>query len=200
MRAEVERLQRELAAWTSQEPSAWLIEYSPDSDDEWLQETVDDEDAARRFAEAEPTAVVTGLVRVPRGAAHEPRADQDKMTVAEEFIRRCIDAVGRDPNVESVNLIELADQVIGCIEQYKQEAERAAQPPVDDLKEAVRLLHIVRAWFWRSSDEKDSARVDPLYPAGVARTSKAPLFAAITALLDRHPYGGATSTKEVRHE
>jgi hypothetical protein len=67
MRAEIERLQRELAAWTGQTPSAWLIEYSPDSDDEWLQEIVDDEDAARRFAEAEPTAVVAGLVRVPRG-------------------------------------------------------------------------------------------------------------------------------------
>lgn len=71
------------------------------------------------------------------------------------------------------------------------------QPPPDDLKEATRLLHIVYAWFWRSSDDPDSARVDPLYPARSTSSSKAPLFSAIRALLDRYPYGGATSTKEV---
>lgn len=78
----------------------------------------------------------------------------------------------------------------------------SAQPPCDDLKEATRLLHVVNAWFWRASDDPDSARVDPLYPARGTSCSKAPLFAAIRALLDRYPYGGATSTKhpECQHD
>lgn len=75
------------------------------------------------------------------------------------------------------------------------------QPPNDDLKQAARLLHIARAWFWRASDEADSARVDPLYPARGSRSSKAPLFAEITALLERYPYGGPSETKsELPHD
>lgn len=71
----------------------------------------------------------------------------------------------------------------------------SSHEPCDDLKEATRLLHVVNAWFWRASDDPDSARVDPLYPARGTSCSRAPLFAAIRALLDRYPYGGATSTK-----
>lgn len=75
----------------------------------------------------------------------------------------------------------------------------SAQPPCDDLKEATRLLHVVNAWCWRASDDPDPARVDPLYPSRGVHNSKAPLFTAIRALLDRHPYGGPSLTKGDAH-
>lgn len=61
----------------------------------------------------------------------------DLWHLASEFARKCVQAVGRDPNVETVNLFELADQVVGCIEQYKHEAERTTpEPPADQLPSA----------------------------------------------------------------
>lgn len=72
---------------------------------------------------------------------------------------------------------------------------RTTEPPGDDLKEATRLLHILYAWYWRPANERDSARVDPLYPARGVGSYSIPLFAAIKALLDRYPYGGPSLTK-----
>jgi len=75
------------------------------------------------------------------------------------------------------------------------DAVRAGQPPGDDLQQAVRLLHVVNAWYWRASDEADSARADPLYPSRGTSSNRAPLFTAISDLLKRYPYGGNGPTK-----
>jgi hypothetical protein len=50
---------------------------------------------------------------------------QDKHIVACDFIVKCLEAVGLNSDVESVNLLELAEHVVGCIEQYKHEAAPA---------------------------------------------------------------------------
>jgi hypothetical protein len=120
---------------------------------------------ARKLEEINPhtfEAHKTGL----QCALDEIERLQDRSIVASEFAAKCVAAVGRDPNVESVNLFELADQVVGCIEQYKHEAERAAQPPVPD--DTTRL----NWWFMNvlhDSDDDESGS-DIEYEARLCRT------------------------------
>lgn len=72
---------------------------------------------------------VTGQ-RLLMDAADEIERLHDKHIVACDFVIKCVEAVGRNPDVESVNLIELAEQVVGCIEQYKHAAGAADEPHV----------------------------------------------------------------------
>lgn len=91
---------------------------------------------ARKLEEINPhtfEARKTGL----QCALDEIERLQDRSIVASEFAARCVAAVGRDPNAESVNLFELADQVVGCIEQYKHEAERTAHEPRAELPKPI---------------------------------------------------------------
>jgi hypothetical protein len=111
--------------------------------------------------------------------------------------RAAMKAAECDEGIDCDTFIRVLQKKVADQQRELARLQRPAQPPCDDLKEATRLLHVVNAWFWRSSDDPDSARVDPLYPARGTSCSKAPLFSAIRALLDRYPYGGATSTKGV---
>jgi hypothetical protein len=55
----------------------------------------------------------------------------------------------------------------------------------DDFAQAIRLLHVVRAWAHTQREQLDPARQDPLYPAEGQRVL---LFSEVSKLLDRYPY------------
>lgn len=55
----------------------------------------------------------------------------------------------------------------------------------DDFKQALRLLHVVRAWAHSPGTSHDPAREDPLYPLADQRVL---LFGEVNKLLERYPY------------
>jgi len=55
----------------------------------------------------------------------------------------------------------------------------------DDFAQAIRLLHVIRAWAHTPGTRHDPARADPLYPAPNQRVI---MFGEVNRLLERHPY------------
>lgn len=114
---------------------------------------------------------------------------QDRSIVASRFVERCLEAVGRNPNVDSANLFQLADQIVGCIEQYKHEAERAAQPPASETCPLRSVVQAVVDWntkypssriYDEGSIRKIAAEMDAIFEqarAALAVSAPPPLLA-----------------------
>lgn len=57
------------------------------------------------------------------------------------------------------------------------------------MDESLRLLHVLRAWYWTGSGVFDPARCDPLYPQNAMdHRERARIWAAVPDLLDGKPY------------
>lgn len=55
-------------------------------------------------------------------------------------------------------------------------------------RQAIRLLHVLRAYSWTCANLPDQAREDPLYPQEWAREGHGRLWQAVDVLLKSHPY------------
>lgn len=64
----------------------------------------------------------------------------------------------------------------------------------NELEHAARLLHVLRAWYWRGGHEPDLAREDPLYPF---KAGKPAVWKAVEELLTNHPYQPISSEKKL---
>jgi len=109
-------------------------------------------------------------LKIEKELSDEPSEQQDDLTVAREFIRRCVEAIGRDPNVPTVDLLELADQVVGTIEQYKVEANAAKSPHTteDDFQHFLSYEQLSR----QPADELDRLRLAYYAGADAPRPAK----------------------------
>lgn len=143
---------------------------------------------------------------------------EDLWIVASEFARKCVQAVGQDPNVETVNLFQLADQVVGCIEQYKHEAageiERlqqqnqtyctliadlkdaaartAHEPSPDDVRDAERYR-----WLRTGNDYERIGPMVVLCEADHSKNDHRPFWSLAESALDAAvDKARATATKE----
>jgi hypothetical protein len=57
-----------------------------------------------------------------------------------------------------------------------------------EFRQAIRLLHVVRAWAGTPNAAHDPARQDPLYPMKHDSLQQRPLLGAINDLLVKYPY------------
>jgi hypothetical protein len=60
----------------------------------------------------------------------------------------------------------------------------------EDFRQAIRLLHVTRAWIGTPRSEPDPANLDPLYPMQHDLARQRPLLGAINDLLVKYPYEG----------
>ena len=61
------------------------------------------------------------------------------------------------------------------------------------MDESLRLLHVLRAWYFHGSGMFDPAREDPLFPRSpVDYETKNCIWAAVNKLLNDHPYESPT--------
>jgi hypothetical protein len=140
-------------------------------------------------------AIDTSPVPAPPPSSSQRTDDPAYGRVSNEYLVSTLRQLERTDALDS-QLISAAFLRMLCSEIVDRRA--TSSPPLADLREAVRLLHIVHAWYWRAGDEPDSARADPLYPSRGVSSNRAPLFSAVRALLERYPYGGSAPTKEAR--